>query len=216
MVSSHSSVEVLSRGPATFYTIVVDRSVLPDEFVRFAPGADRLCGHLEQILRISDRYGSAAIPESASWSILARLSLLRYRETKNGNRLRRRVAAGRQCERYVLEHIDDKLTLCDLTTASGLGSRSLINAFRIVTGYSPMAYLKLQRLNGARRELIAANPTRLRICDIATNWGFWHFGHFTEDYRAMFAKTPSETLRRARSAEQPLKRGVMQPLRDTS
>jgi AraC-like DNA-binding protein len=200
LVSSHSCVEVLTRGRATFYTMTVDRDVLSQEFVRFEPAADRLRRYLDRVLSISDHYGSAATPESAGRRILAHLSLLSQDETNSGNRLRRRVAAVRQCERYVLEHIGDKLTLFDLSTASGLSVRGLVNAFHTVTGYSPMAYLKLQRLNGARRDLIAADRG-IRISDIATKWGFWHFGHFTADYRAIFAETPSETLKRSLLSE---------------
>jgi AraC family ethanolamine operon transcriptional activator len=109
--------------------------------------------------------------------------------------LNRRVAAVRVCEAYMREHLDKTVTLVDLSEVSGLRLRSLINAFQAVTGFSPMAYFKRQRLNGVRQALQHPHPTRTRVIDVATAWGFWHMGHFTADYREMFGESPSETLR---------------------
>jgi AraC-like DNA-binding protein len=110
--------------------------------------------------------------------------------------LTRRIAAVRACEAYVREHVESNPTLSDLTIVSGLRLRSLINAFQAVTGLSPMAYLKKTRLGNVRRMLQHADKERTRIIDVAANLGFWHMGHFTADYRAMFGETPSDTLRR--------------------
>lgn len=94
------------------------------------------------------------------------------------------------------DHADANLTLLDLSRISGMRSRTLINAFEAVTGFSPMDYLKRLRLDGVRRALGRADRDCTRIIDVATEWGFWHMGHFAADYRAMFGETPSETLLR--------------------
>src|SRR5580658_2949107 len=109
--------------------------------------------------------------------------------------LSRRVAAVRVCETYMREHLDKTVTLVDLSETSGLRLRSLINAFQAVTGFSPMAYFKRERLSGVRQALQRPHPARIRVIDVATAWGFWHMGHFTADYREMFGESPSETLR---------------------
>jgi AraC-like DNA-binding protein len=109
--------------------------------------------------------------------------------------LNRRVAAVRVCETYMREHLDKTVTLEDLSEVSGLRLRSLINAFQAVTGCSPMAYFKRERLSGVRQTLQRPQATRTRVIDVATAWGFWHMGHFTADYREMFGESPSETLR---------------------
>lgn len=113
--------------------------------------------------------------------------------------LNRRLRAVRRCEDYMREHVDATLSLLDLSQVSGMRSRSLINAFEAVTGYSPMDYLKRLRLNAVHRALCCADKTHTRIIDVATEWGFWHMGHFTSDYHALFGETPSQTLLKARA-----------------
>ena len=106
-----------------------------------------------------------------------------------------RFLAVRTCETYMREHIDESISLQDLSEACGFRPRSLINAFEAFTGVSPMAYLKALRLNGVRKALGAAGRERARIIDVAMDWGFEHMGHFAADYRAMFGERPSETPR---------------------
>lgn len=108
----------------------------------------------------------------------------------------RRVAAVRACEAYMHEHIDTPITLHDLSLVTGMQPRSVANAFEAVTGLTPMAYLRARRLSGVRRALQRADGGRVRIIDVAADWGFWHLGHFTAAYQSMFGETPSETLRR--------------------
>ena len=105
-----------------------------------------------------------------------------------------RFQAVRACDAYMREHIDEPISLQDLSDACGFRPRSLINAFEAFTGVSPMMYLKALRLNGVRKAL-RANGHRARIIDIAMDWGFEHMGHFAADYRAMFGERPSETPR---------------------
>jgi AraC family transcriptional regulator, ethanolamine operon transcriptional activator len=119
-------------------------------------------------------------------------------------RVDRRVAAVRACENYMRANIGTDIALADLTRVSGMRSRSLTYAFHAVTGLSPMAYLKRQRLNGVRQALLRADRLRTRIADVASDWGFWHMSHFTVAYRALFDETPSQTLRRA--AREPIAR----------
>jgi AraC-like DNA-binding protein len=111
----------------------------------------------------------------------------------------RRVEAVRACELYMRFHIDEPISLQDLSDFSGLRPRSLISAFEVFTGFTPMAYLKVQRLAGVRRALLSTTRNCLRIIDVAMDWGFVHMGHFAADYREMFGEKPSETRRAARS-----------------
>jgi AraC family transcriptional regulator, ethanolamine operon transcriptional activator len=108
--------------------------------------------------------------------------------------LTRRVAAVRSCEAYMREHAGETVTLLDLCRVSQMRSRSLINAFEAIRGLSPMEYLKRVRLSGVRQTLQLASRETTRIIDVATDWGFWHMGHFSKYYRAMFGELPSQTL----------------------
>jgi AraC-like DNA-binding protein len=108
--------------------------------------------------------------------------------------LNRRYAAVRTCERYMREHIDETVTLLDLSLACGMRSRSLINAFEAIMGYSPMDYLKRLRLSAVRSALLRADARATRVIDLAMDWGFSHMGHFAHDYRIMFGEAPSQTL----------------------
>ena len=62
-------------------------------------------------------------------------------------------------------------------------------------GTNPASYLRAVRLDRVRKDLLHAGS----VTDAATRWGFWHFGHFSNDYREQFGELPSETLRRLRS-----------------
>jgi len=106
----------------------------------------------------------------------------------------RRIKAVRECQAYIQDRMAETVTLRQLSAVSGLRPRSLINAFEAVTGTSPMAYLRAQRLGHVRRALERANRARTRVIDVAANWGFWHMGHFASAYRVMFGETPSQTL----------------------
>lgn len=58
----------------------------------------------------------------------------------------------------------------------------------------PMAYIKLHRLHGIRRELLTADPRAVTIGGLALRWGFLNAGHFARDYRRLFGELPSQTL----------------------
>jgi AraC family ethanolamine operon transcriptional activator len=104
----------------------------------------------------------------------------------------------KKVEAYMLAQPDQPLTLHDLCEVSGAKRRTLQNAFLDVLGISPMAYLKIQRLHGVWRQLKLASPKTATVMGIAIRWGFWHMGHFSHDYKAMFGEPPSETLRESR------------------
>lgn len=70
--------------------------------------------------------------------------------------------------------------------------RTLQNCFQDSLGISPASYLRLVRLNAVRRELRTADACQT-IGDVAARWGFWHMGHFSHDYKALFGETPSMT-----------------------
>lgn len=110
----------------------------------------------------------------------------------------RKRVVDRACE-LVLSRPDEPPSLFEVCRRIGASPRKLGYCFQDTYGLSPGRYLKTIRLNSARRDLSRNdNPTQT-VYDVAARWGFWHFGHFSADYRKLFAELPSETLRRARS-----------------
>jgi AraC family ethanolamine operon transcriptional activator len=102
----------------------------------------------------------------------------------------------RRAREYIAAHIHEPLTLKDLYAALGVSRRTLFYSFESVFGVTPMEYIKVQRLQGARRMLKQANPTTASVAAVAHQWGFWHSGLFAKAYKAMFGELPSETLRK--------------------
>jgi AraC family ethanolamine operon transcriptional activator len=104
-----------------------------------------------------------------------------------------------KAEAWLRECLAEPPTVADLCAAVGAGERTLHEAFREHLGTTPMAYLKTLRLNAARQDLCRAGTTS-KVTDVALDWGFLHFGWFSQDYRRLFGETPSQTLQRARVA----------------
>ncbi len=96
---------------------------------------------------------------------------------------------------YLEENNNEPLQVIDLCKATGVSVRTLRYAFIEHFGISPKAYLVRCRLNKVRSVLRSANPSTTKICDIASQWGFWHMGQFAADYRNLFGELPSTTKR---------------------
>jgi AraC family ethanolamine operon transcriptional activator len=103
---------------------------------------------------------------------------------------------------YLREHQDSAVTINDLCTLCNISRRTLQYSFETILGISPLRYLRLSRLNGARRELLTSQKisidkssvNKVSIADIAAQWGFWHLSQFTQDYKQLFNELPSVTL----------------------
>jgi AraC family ethanolamine operon transcriptional activator len=110
----------------------------------------------------------------------------------------RRRAAVRLIEEYLAAHPRALPSLAELCALAGVSERTLEYAFREQLGLTPGRYLRVRRLNGARRELRSGAPDARRVTDVAMRWGFWELGRFASDYRTLFGERPSETLAAAR------------------
>ncbi|MEB3310282.1 MAG: helix-turn-helix domain-containing protein [Snowella sp.] len=100
----------------------------------------------------------------------------------------------REVREYMIENLDQPITLKDLCQRLYTSSRTISYGFEEVFGISPMLYLKILRLHSVRRALKSANPTEETVMKIANRSGFWSMGHFTRDYKTFFGELPSETL----------------------
>jgi len=102
----------------------------------------------------------------------------------------------KRAEAFALAHGDEPLLVGDLCRAAAVSERTLENAFKEITGLTPVAYLMRLRLHRVRQALLAAPRGSTTVTTEALNWGFWHFGDFSRAYQECFGELPSATLRR--------------------
>jgi AraC family ethanolamine operon transcriptional activator len=127
-----------------------------------------VCDYLQDSLDCPDAPGSAPGHNHAHWELV-----------------RRAVAV-------VQNGTEGSVSVTGLCQQLGVSRRTLQNAFQRVLDMGPLAYVKALRLKQARECLKQAQS----VTEAATACGFWHFGHFAHDYRALFGECPSDTLRR--------------------
>jgi AraC-like DNA-binding protein len=119
--------------------------------------------------------------------------------------LRHHATVMRRFRAAVEENPDRTLYLSELCAAAGASDRTLRACCQEFLGMSPMRYLWLRRMHLARRALRMADSAAATVTEIATNYGFWELGRFSVAYRALFAESPSATLRRPPDDPRPKK-----------
>ena len=163
----------------------------------------QLSDYLEELLLLAkthpDRLTDISQGNSMTHIILEdSLPLLVDVLTSNSNFLpekqSRRRKLVKRAEVIMRDRINTPITLTDLCQEVKTSQRSLYYAFEESFGLPPMQYLKILRLNGVRRALKSANRQTAKVAKIAGNYGFWHMGQFSTDYRIMFGESPSTTL----------------------
>ncbi|MBH3429452.1 helix-turn-helix domain-containing protein [Pseudomonas alkylphenolica] len=92
---------------------------------------------------------------------------------------------------------EETLNLLELADIAGVSLRQLQQAFKAFTGMTPAHWLRLRRLNSARRELLGCRAGGSTVAEVAMHWSFWHLGRFSSSYQQLFKELPSETLKRA-------------------
>ncbi len=101
-----------------------------------------------------------------------------------------RHAVARKAREYVLERLEEPLSLADLCARFEVSERTLLQGFAEIYGMGPIAYARQSRLDAAHRDL---RTGRGSVTDVAAKWGFFHFGRFSQQYRDAFGYRPSQT-----------------------
>jgi len=102
----------------------------------------------------------------------------------------------RRFRRALEEDPSQALYITELCKMIGVSDRTLEVCCQEQLGMGPKRYLLLRRLHLARRALREAAPDATTVSDVATRYGFWHFGRFAGEYRSLFGESPSATLHR--------------------
>jgi AraC family ethanolamine operon transcriptional activator len=92
----------------------------------------------------------------------------------------------------VRNNVDTPISVAEVCLQLGISRRTLQYCFQNLLNTTPMAYLRAERLNGVRTML----RTEKSVTEAAAHWGFWHFGHFAQEYKKMFGELPSVTFKR--------------------
>ena len=101
--------------------------------------------------------------------------------------------------RTALEETPDQaLYIPELCKVIGVSGRTLRVCCQEQLGMSPKRYLLLRRMHLARRALRDSASDITTVTEIATRYGFWHFGRFAGEYKLLFGEAPSATLHRPR------------------
>jgi transcriptional regulator GlxA family with amidase domain len=99
-----------------------------------------------------------------------------------------------RAEKLALAETDEPLLISAICRALAVSKRTLRKAFHEAHGLPPCRRLRMLRLSGARRALLAADCRRVTVTQIATGFGFLELGRFSVEYRKVFGESPSQTL----------------------
>ena len=88
------------------------------------------------------------------------------------------------------------LSIADFSAALGVSERMLRKCCNRHLGIGPSRYLRLRRMQRVHRALKSKAPGALSVSEVVRRHGFHDLGHFAANYRAIYGKLPSATLRR--------------------
>ena len=169
---------------------------------------ERLSGTLHEVLRSVQQCPDLLQHDATRRSlrntllcVLGDLLMPQALSEASGARQYRRQQCIQRVREWVFEYPETPLTVADLCARLHMTRRTLQNCFHEVLGLSPATYLRTLRLNAVRRAL-REGPASATVAGIAAGWGFWHMGHFSHDYKALFGETPSQTRTRVTASDQ--------------
>jgi AraC family ethanolamine operon transcriptional activator len=224
-----------STGPAQIVSVTIERAALEERVRALLDrhfGELRLQGRLHGLRADADLLRGICIDVAARASARPRLlrdaAFVKGVEAKlvkalfaglgppaNAETPCRRRALAWRAEALLRQNLAEPPKIAHLCHALDVSERTLHEVFREHLDTTPKVYLKTLRLNAARHDLVRARDTT-RVTDVALDWGFLHFGWFSQDYRRLFGETPRQTLERGRGdradgERSPSKRGPSSP-----
>lgn len=198
----------MMHGDSDLLMVVVDQTLLPEEARGRSGGFDvsneparRLAEWLRSVMHtLADpTFGTQArhqldtiLPDlllDRLNGLLWQSELVQPPQPVNAELVYRKLRAA------LLESPENLHTVAALSRSLDIHPSVLRQTCAQFTGIQLDHFLVLLRLNGARRQLMAASGTRSKVSDIAMSWGFMHWSRFAARYRALFGETPSQTLR---------------------
>jgi len=101
----------------------------------------------------------------------------------------------RRAEEYMRAHLSEAISIMDLVKVSTCSRNALFAAFKNFRGYTPMEFLKEQRLLRVHKKLTDSSP-KGSVSYIAMACGFKDLSRFARFYRNRFGEYPSVTVQK--------------------
>lgn len=140
--------------------------------------------------------GEPEVVRSVEQSLIAALfNCLSKRQVRRSPWAQRSHSAVMRRLRDTLEtHPDRALYVPEICVLIGVPERTLRAYCQEQLGMGPKRYLSLRRMHLAHHALCSVEPGTTTVTEVATRFGFWHFGRFAGNYRMVFGESPSATL----------------------
>ena len=106
----------------------------------------------------------------------------------------------RRFQAYVSTNLSKSIYTAELAQNLGVSARTLYTAVVSTFELSPHRYIHLERLRRVR-EVLLSGATDAKISAIARDCGFNHAGEFSRAYQIHFGELPSETVLKAKHAD---------------
>lgn len=118
-----------------------------------------------------------------------------------GTLTRVQAAAVQRAQDYIDQHLRQPLRIHDIAAAACVSRYHLARLFRIATGMSPTTWLRVRRIDQARRWLREGSQPVGRI---ASELAFFDQSHFTRSFRAVTGCSPRHYARQQAAARFPV------------
>ena len=99
---------------------------------------------------------------------------------------------------FIEKNHKDPFNIPQICAQIGTSPRTLQLTFQELTGHSPYHYILSRKLHAIQQELVNLNNVTNPIFQIAEKYGLQHAGRFGQQYKQMFAESPSATVKRRR------------------
>ena len=94
---------------------------------------------------------------------------------------------------YIDKHFCERISSAELSRKFGYSEGYFCRQFKAVTGLSPMIYIRILRLEKARKLI---SEQRLSIGEIAAHCGFSDISYFTQCFKSHYHMTPTDFARK--------------------
>lgn len=100
-----------------------------------------------------------------------------------------------KAESYLADNISKRIKLTDIASHCGVSPRTIQLAFQKEHNCGPIEWLRAQRLSRVRKAIQSQGHSR-SLSELSLEYGFNHYGEFSQQYKHAFGESPKDTKRR--------------------